>query len=169
MHGGGGSEVMAAKEVFIRRFERADLDSILSLVHRTVDGSYARAYSDEARAFFKAYHDRASVLGDAEEGTVLVVVKAGIIVGTGTLRGNEVRRVFVDPTEQGKGIGRALMEELLAAARRAGLDRVVLDSSTVSKRFYERLGFTVTGDGRIDLEAGGRLDYQVMELRLVPT
>lgn len=55
-----------------------------------------------------------------------------------------IRMLAVDPALQGRGIGRALVEECIARARRAGKTLVVLHTTTwmhAARRLYERLGF----------------------------
>ena len=47
--------------------------------------------------------------------------------------------VFVDDDRRGEGIGRALLEAIVADSRLAGLKRMVL--ATNSPAFYERFGF----------------------------
>lgn len=56
----------------------------------------------------------------------------------------ELRRLYVEPSFRGNGIGKALVTELLTEARLAGYARMVLDSH-ISMRgahaLYESLGF----------------------------
>ncbi|MEU2347588.1 GNAT family N-acetyltransferase [Modestobacter sp. NPDC049651] len=55
------------------------------------------------------------------------------------------RMLVVDPTVQGRGVGRALVEECLERARAAGKRLMVLSTDprmTTAHRLYERLGFT---------------------------
>ncbi|MYY80274.1 MULTISPECIES: GNAT family N-acetyltransferase [unclassified Streptomyces] len=54
--------------------------------------------------------------------------------------------VGVDPDEQGKGLGRAVLEPGLEAADRAGFPCFLETSTEQNVAFYERLGFTVTAD-----------------------
>lgn len=56
----------------------------------------------------------------------------------------EVKRVYVDPNYQGKGIGRALMEVAIADAKAFGYEQLYLDSLKRlgnARRLYEKLGF----------------------------
>jgi len=50
--------------------------------------------------------------------------------------------VAVNPTAQGKGLGRALLEPTLAEADRAGATCFLETFSPRAHAFYERLGFT---------------------------
>lgn len=56
--------------------------------------------------------------------------------------------VYVDPAAQGRGVGRALVAELLDRARGAGLHKVtsrIFPENTASLALAERLGFRVVG------------------------
>jgi len=51
------------------------------------------------------------------------------------------------PEFRGRGIGRTLMEELLAEAKAAGLPvGLHVEATNAAKRLYERLGFRVVED-----------------------
>jgi GNAT superfamily N-acetyltransferase len=54
----------------------------------------------------------------------------------------EVEDMFVLPAHMGKGIGRALMEDLIRAARTRGMTRLEVDADPHARAFYERMGFT---------------------------
>jgi GNAT superfamily N-acetyltransferase len=56
----------------------------------------------------------------------------------------EVKRMFVDEAWRGRGVGRALMETLVAGARERGYRTLrlgTLDDMKVAQRLYESLGF----------------------------
>jgi ribosomal-protein-alanine N-acetyltransferase len=59
----------------------------------------------------------------------------------------EIHTIGVDPTHQGRGIGRALLRGLLAAAdaRHATVFLEVRTDNDPAKRLYESEGFTVVG------------------------
>lgn len=56
----------------------------------------------------------------------------------------EVKRMFVDEAWRGRGVGRALMETVVAAARERGYATLrlgTLDDMKAAQRLYESLGF----------------------------
>ena len=75
-----------------------------------------------------------------------VAVTMGRIVGTASLDGGWVRTVFVEPSVQGKGVGRLLMDRVERAAREAGLQTVNVPSSVTAEPFYAQLGFKAVRD-----------------------
>ena len=59
----------------------------------------------------------------------------------------EAKRLYVRPEFRGRGIGRSLMEWVIAEARRAGYREIVGDTLPVmamALEMYDRLGFTRT-------------------------
>jgi GNAT superfamily N-acetyltransferase len=63
-----------------------------------------------------------------------------------------VKRLFVLPAFRGHGVARALMDDLLAAARERGYERVILDTNreqlAAAYNLYLSMGFTeFEGDG----------------------
>lgn len=72
----------------------------------------------------------------------------GALAGMGALRVDEgwgeVKAIFTDPAMRGRGVARALMDELEAVARAEGLSLVRLETGNLHKdalKFYPRLGW----------------------------
>lgn len=60
----------------------------------------------------------------------------------------EAKRLYVRPRFRGQGIGKALLEWVIAEARSAGYEEMVGDTMPVMERalgMYERIGFERTG------------------------
>lgn len=158
---------MAEKNVKMRKFERADLAEVKNLIDKTIDTCYQRVYCAEAVQFFKDWHCNDSILADAEEGYTVVAKQGGQVIGTGTIVGNEIKRVFVDPAFQNRGFGRLIMRELEDHAISAGTDLVTLDASLPSKKFYDLLGYITLEKTFREVKNGRRLDYYRMEKKLI--
>ena len=76
-------------------------------------------------------------------------------------RGLWLEDLFVYPQYRGKGLGRRLLVELAALARRRGCGRfewAVLDWNAPAIGFYERMGATLLPDWRIVRVTGDALD-----------
>jgi putative acetyltransferase len=82
-------------------------------------------------------------------GAFLVVYREGTPVGCGALRmldpqTGELKRMYVDPTQRGQGLGRRLVAALEAEARTLGVQRLVLETGTrqlAALALYEATGF----------------------------
>ena len=89
--------------------------------------------------------------------TSFVAVEDGRVVGMYKLipnrlgRGSHVSNAsfMVDPSVQGKGVGRALGEHCLAEARRQGYDAMqfnfVVSTNTAGVSLWKKLGFEIVG------------------------
>ena len=150
----------------IREFQRADLAALKSLVHKTITTCYPGHYGVEAVRFFLNYHQEEAILRDAGEGLTLVLDKAGRILGTGSMVGDEIKRVFVDPAFQKQGFGRRIVQRLEEAAAARGVKAVKLDASLPSKAFYDKLGYTTVEPAFLPVGNGRRLDFFKMQKTL---
>jgi ribosomal protein S18 acetylase RimI-like enzyme len=148
-----------ASNATIRDFRESDLFSVRRLIHETIDQSYTGVYPPRAVQFFKQFHSEENIAERSETGTVLVVEQAGAIVATGTVVGNEIFGVFVNPACQRCGYGRALMRELETRAKTNGCTVVELSASLPSRLFYESLGYEILEEGSIDVGEGQHLDF----------
>ncbi len=147
----------------IREFRSTDLPALQSLIHRTITVCYPGHYCPEAVRFFVNYHDEETILRDAEQGRIMVLDRAGRLLGTGALVGEEIKRVFVDPMFQKQGFGRRIMQHLEEAAARHGVRTVRLDAPLPSKAFYDKLGYTTIETAFLPVENGRRLDFFKMQ------
>lgn len=76
----------------------------------------------------------------------VVAWSGGTPVGTGRLLDDgHIGRVAVLAEWRGKGVGCAIMRQLMDAARSRGMAKVELAAQTHAVGFYERLGFQVEG------------------------
>ena len=112
-----------------------------------LDAGLAELYPPEQRfgPNLKAQH-----LEDGR-GTFLVARDEGRAIACGAIRlldagTAEVKRMYVEPGQRGKGIGRAMLAALEAAARHLGARRLVLETGTQSPdaiSLYRHGGFTL--------------------------
>ena len=86
---------------------------------------------------------------EAGDGAFMVAYLDEVAVGCGAVRRlnettAELKRMYVDPSVRGRGIGRALVEALELEARRLGMARVVLETGTrlaPAIKLYEAMGY----------------------------
>jgi len=100
---------------------------------------------------------------DAHALHLLALDQSGEPVGTGRLTpdGHIGRMAVLEPW-RGTGVGAALLEALMKAARRRGLAEVVLNAQVSAIGFYRRHGYTVEGEEFMD--AG--IPHRLMRCRL---
>lgn len=80
-------------------------------------------------------------------GQVLVAREGDAIVGHAQLIGDELKSVAVAEDRQRLGVGKALVEAVIAQCREAGALRLTVSTATAdigNLRFYQRLGFRMT-------------------------
>ena len=84
-------------------------------------------------------------MGDPFAGRFVVVAEdAGRLAGFAELEANgHIDRVYVSADHQGQGIGRALLAEVVAEARRLGLVRLFVEASITARPFFESQGFAM--------------------------
>jgi GNAT superfamily N-acetyltransferase len=143
----------------LREFRETDLFSVKSLVHRTIAICYPGHYCLEAVRFFANYHSNEAILRDALDGCTLVLDRAGRTIATGTLVGDEIKRVFVEPAMQKHGLGRLIMRRLEEKAASLGVGTLRLDASLPAKPFYDSLGYATIEAASLTLENDRRLDF----------
>jgi ribosomal protein S18 acetylase RimI-like enzyme len=87
------------------------------------------------------------------KGSILLADAGGTLVGCGMIQplsdaDAEIKRVYIDPLAQGKGVGESLTRALIEQARQDGYDRILLDTTRTSipaRKLYEKLGFSERG------------------------
>lgn len=134
-------------QVTVREATVEDLPAVLELYASALGDAHVHSREDAEVIF-----DRMRAYPDFR---LHVAETAGRVVGTYTLlvvqnlshggaRSAVVESVAVDPLWQGRGVGRAMMEQALEHCRRRGCYKLALSSNAVREdahRFYESLGF----------------------------
>jgi GNAT superfamily N-acetyltransferase len=99
-----------------------------------------------------------------------VAEDAGRIVGFVTVVGDppngEVGALFIEPHHIGGGVGRALWNDAIVTAGRAGFTMLTIDADPDAEGFYLRMGAVRTGDvasGSIPGRLLPRLTYEIRE------
>ncbi|MFZ0614042.1 MAG: GNAT family N-acetyltransferase, partial [Desulfobacterales bacterium] len=77
-----------------------------------------------------------------------VLENHGTPVGFIAMIGTEIGGLFLDPSEQGKGLGRQMVDHIVAI--KGPLTVEVFKDNKIGLPFYERYGFVVTGEGVFD-------------------
>jgi GNAT superfamily N-acetyltransferase len=99
---------------------------------------------------------RVAVAGDRVVGFATWLAAAGDVV--------EVEDLFVDPDWMRRGVGRALVNDLIAIVRDAGFRRAEVTGNQHALAFYQSVGFTLDHEVPTTLGSGLR-----MHLDMPPT
>lgn len=109
----------------------------------------AKAHWGYSDAQLEARQEDLRVLPTSARNT-WVAEQDGVIVGFVELAAarpvGELDKLFVDPSAMGSGVGRALLERALDAARHRGLTALELDSDPQTAPFYLRMGAEQIGE-----------------------
>jgi ribosomal protein S18 acetylase RimI-like enzyme len=128
-------------EPSLRPANEADVPRLTELVHAAY-GHYVERFGGTPRPMRDDYADvvrRFDVTVAESGGEVL-----GLIAVGPDEEGFVVDNVAVDPSAQGTGVGRLLLEHAEARAREAGFDSIYLythERATENLELYERIGY----------------------------
>lgn len=147
----------------IKKADEKQLLLILEIAYSTIKEIYPRYYPKGAVEFFLSHHNERKILEDITSGKVYYMTDDNErVVGTVTVNGDEICRLFVLPKYQKKGCGSRLIafaEEKIFER----FDKIVLDASLPAKRIYLKKGYFITSSHEVAAENGDVLCYDVME------
>lgn len=131
----------------IRNALPADADRCVAIFRLAVLAVHDVFYSEPQRRSWASADSKvvAKILAPGSE--TLVAADGDLVAGFATLipGASTLEYCFVDPQHQGRGVGRALLLELLDRARALGLSEVTTRASLNAMRFYEAQGFRTVG------------------------
>jgi diamine N-acetyltransferase len=80
----------------------------------------------------------------------------------------KLHKIYIDPAQQGKGIGKLLLDKVINEIKQAGATQLILNVNRFNKarNFYEKLGFTVIAEEDIDIGNGYFMNDYVMRIEL---
>lgn len=141
-----------------------DFETVRQITQETIRAVYPRYYPAGAVDFFCRHHSDESIRADIASGKVYLLFDDETAIGTVTVSGNGINRLFVLPQYQHKGYGRALLDfaeqEILLQ-----YDTVRIDASLPAKQIYRKRGYREIEYHMIRTENGDYLCYDVMEFR----
>lgn len=122
----------------IRKFQPSDTEALVAIWQSA--SSLAHPFLDEAFVAQEAVNLRTLHLPNAE---TWVLVEEDQPIGFVALVGDEIGGLFLEPSHHGKGLGRALVDHVVAI--RNGLFVEVFEQNKIGRRFYDRYGFVEVG------------------------
>ena len=136
----GRTELLELFPKFVRPYMAADAAACCETINAAVE--VMDGLNDEARELIRA-KNVTDVLGpELEAAYTLVVESERRVLAVGCLSEGEIKRLYVDPSVQRAGVGRALVAAFEEEATRQCRKSIHVDASPSSVGFYERLGFT---------------------------
>ena len=127
----------------MREYKTEDTDALITIWDKAEPLAHP-FLSDEVRD--QVRRDTVNIyLPNAE---TWVLENHGTPVGFIAMIGTEIGGLFLDPSEQGKGLGRQMVDHVVAI--KGPLTVEVFKDNKIGLPFYERYGFVVTGEGVFD-------------------
>lgn len=140
---------MSARSIVISPLDAADLAVVAALAHRIWPAAYAGVLTGEqiANLLLRIYSVENLKREMASGHRFWLAREGGAPAGfaSGYKEGSTVwlKKLYVLPDRQGRGLGRALMDAVVAAFLPADdLKLFVNNGNTAAQAFYERLGFS---------------------------
>jgi len=170
----GASEFLARTHIELEKNEAAnnlllglvaqpsDFNTVRRIVETTINRIYPLYYPNDVVRFFLDHHAPESILADINAGCVYIFDADSVVIGTGTIHGREIARVFVLPEYQGRGYGSAIMKTLEEMVFRTH-QIVRLDSSLPAFDMYLKRGYKARSWHTIVTPGGQVLCYHQME------
>ena len=155
--------------VRIRNYQTSDAKALWEIYFHTVRNINVRDYSQQqVEAWAPNGFDSELWQKRMNELLPFVAELDGCVVGYTDLQPNGlIDHFFCHHECQGKGVGRALMEHVLAVGRVRGASRYFSEVSITARPFYEHLGFKVVNEQEVEMR-GVKLTNYVME-KVVPS
>ena len=150
-----------------RNARQSDAETLVLLINR--------AFVVEAPFFTTERIDLDETIEHFKKGTFILAEEAGVIAGCNYVELRDDCGYFgllsIDPTYQGRGLGRKLVEQAEEFCHREGrpLMRIrVLNHRTELPPFYEKLGYHIAGTEEVEQVPSARVPYHfiVMEKQL---
>ena len=150
----------------IRLAETAELEVVTAIVQETIREQYPHYYPPGAVTLFLEGHSAEHIGEDVEKGLVwLCLNDDGAPVGTITIDGNHLTRLYVLPSAQRHGYARAMLD--FAEARVAETyDTAVLETTPLGRLIYRKRGYVETDYHLMWAPNGDLLTYDDMEKKL---
>ncbi len=139
-----------------------DSAMVAKIAAETIRAIYPRYYPAGAVEFFAELHSQMEVEKVKNREEIFLAAVQGEIVGTGSIRNNEICRLFILPEYQGKGYGSLLMD-ILEKRILEKYGKVHVDASFPAESMYFKRGYKIIAFEKIEIKNGDYLCYHTME------
>lgn len=146
--------------------QKSDFDVVKEITHTTINEIYPHYYSNGAVAFFLNHHSDENMAKDISRNCVFLCYDLELnVVGTVTIKKNEICRLFVLPQYQGNGYGKELMDFAETEIAKC-YDEIILDASLSAKSIYLKRGYKEIEYHTVRTENNDYLCYDIMKKSL---
>lgn len=149
----------------IRHAEETDMVALVDLFQTSIETQADEHYSEEqvhawaSRATESSFQD--FILGPT---TFVALDESGPLGFCGYASDGHITSLYIRPDSSGKGIGRALLQQVLDDAREHGIDDFHVEASAMAIPLFEKLGFEKTGFDEVT-RSGIHFKRQLMALK----
>lgn len=149
-------------EDFDMQLTRAECPGkVAEIVEKTIRAVYPHFYPPGAVQFFLDLHNEQRIKVALAREDIFLAIIQGEVVGTGSIRKNEICRLFILPEYQSKGYGSRLMDLLENLVFRQ-YQTVHVDASFPAESMYLKRGYQIRTYEKIETEGGDYLCYHTM-------
>lgn len=144
----------------------SDVSLVKEISEATITEVYFHYYPKGAVEFFLAHHSETNICNDIKLQQVYLCFDVmQNVVGTVTIKNNEICRLFVLPSHQGKGYGTEMLDfaEMIISNK---YSKVVLAASLPAKNLYIKRGYKDVEYNIISAGYGDFLCFDIMEKQL---
>ena len=139
-----------------------NFEDVKLITHKTIKEIYPHYYLRGVVDFFLEHHNSENITKDILADIVYLIMDGEEALGTVTIKGNEICRLFVLPQHQRKGAGKQLLD--FAEERIANkYTDIILDSSLPAKDIYRKRGYMIIASHKVVTENEDVLCYDLMK------
>jgi GNAT superfamily N-acetyltransferase len=152
------------KEYFMEiiEYEEGCFEKVYDAVHNTIEKIYPKYYPRNAVDFFHKHHSKENMQKKLPDEFTRIIIENGMVIGTGSVKDNEIGRVFILPEYQNKGYGKILLKELENKVIQSNYKEITLSSSLGAVFFYKNCGYKYCDYKIIQVDGGENLCYLEM-------
>ena len=136
----------------IRLYKQEDCNEVVSLFYNTVHSVNKKDYTEEQlNAWAPADLDFERWNRVLSQNYTIIVEKEGVITGFGDVDATGYfDHLFVHKDYQGKGIATLIKDEIEKYSLNAKMQRITVAASITAKPFFEKHGYTVIKEQRVE-------------------
>jgi GNAT superfamily N-acetyltransferase len=146
----------------ILEYKENYFEEIFDVVHDTIEKIYPKYYPKKAVDFFHKHHSKENMFEKLSNEFTIIITEDKKIIGTGSVKDNEIGRFFILPNFQNKGYGKILLNELENNIIQNKYRAITLASSLGAVFFYKSCGYKYYDYKIIPVEDNENLCYLEM-------